>query len=185
MLCASCCPSTRKGGNCVFGYTNQDVYPEGVDPQARPKRLHVRRVIHEPEAQVVRQIFELAAAGCGLRAIAHRLNDAGALAPRPRRIGRPRGWAPSSLRAVLHRDLYRGRIVWNQRKKRNEWGQVRVTVRETSDWVAVEAPTLRIVPEALWQAAHARLAGTRAAYLRGTGGHLWGGRRMGARGATS
>lgn len=62
----------------MFGYTNQD---EGVNPQARPKRLHVRRVIHEPEAQVVRQIFELAAAGCGLRAIAHRLNDAGAGAP--------------------------------------------------------------------------------------------------------
>jgi site-specific DNA recombinase len=131
-------------------------------------------VIHEPEAEVVRQIFTLSAAGCGLRAIAHRLNAAGALAPRPRRTGRPRGWAPSSLRAVLHTDLYRGRIVWNRRKKRNEWGQVRVTAREASDWVEVEVPALRIVAEDLWQAAHSRLAGTRVAYLRGTGGHLWG-----------
>jgi site-specific DNA recombinase len=90
-------------GGSVFGYTNQDVYPAGIDPQARPKRLHVIRVINEPEAEVVRQIFTLAAAGCGLRTIAHQLNAEGALAPRPRRVGRPRGWAPSSLRAVLHR----------------------------------------------------------------------------------
>jgi site-specific DNA recombinase len=158
-------------GGCVFGYANQDVHPEGGDPQARPKRLHVIRVINEPEAEVVRQIFTLAAAGCGLRTIAHQLNAAGTLAPRPRRIGRPRGWAPSSLRAVLHRD-YRGRIVWNRRKKRDEWGRVQVTARDPSEWVEVEDARLRIVAEDLWRAAHERLAGTRAAYLRGTGGHL-------------
>jgi len=161
-------------GGCVFGYTNQDVFPEGADLGQRPKRLYVTRVINEPEAAVVRQIFELAAAGCGLRAIAHRLNEVDALAPRPRRVGRPRGWAPSSLRAVLHRELYRGRLVWNQRQKRDQWGLKHVTPRDRSEWVEGEATHLRIVSEELWQAAHARLAGTRAAYLRGTGGQLWG-----------
>ena len=161
-------------GGCVFGYTSRDVFPEGADLAQRPKRLHVTRVINEPEAAVIRQIFALAAAGSGLRTIAHRLNAEGALAPRPRRIGRARGWAPSSLRAVLHRELYRGRLVWNQRQKRDQWGLKHVTPRDPSEWVAVDAPALRIVAEDLWQAAHARLAGTRAAYLRGTGGHLWG-----------
>jgi hypothetical protein len=35
-----------------------------------------------------------------------------------------KGWAPSSVREVLHHPLYRGEIVWNQTKKRNAWGQV-------------------------------------------------------------
>jgi site-specific DNA recombinase len=161
-------------GACAFGYRNQDVFPPGADLSQRPKRLYVTRVIHEPEAQVVRRIFELAAAGRGLRAMAHQLNAEGALAPRPRRRGRPRGWAPSSLRAVLHRELYRGHLVWNQRQKRDQWGLKHVMPRDPSDWVEGEAPALRIVSEELWQSAHARLAGTRAAYLRGTGGRLWG-----------
>jgi site-specific DNA recombinase len=167
----------RQGQVCggrVFGYTNVDVYPEGSDPQARPKRLYVRRVIHEREAAVVREIFALAAAGRGLRAIAHHLNAAGALAPLPRQAGRPRGWAPSSIWAVLHRELYRGHLTWNRTKKRNEWGHKQQSPRDPSEWVCEEDPTLRIVPEELWQATQARLAGTRAAYLRGTGGQLWG-----------
>src|SRR5262249_32938555 len=108
----------------------QDVFLTAGDPQMRPKREYVTRIIHEPEAAVVRELFELAANGLGLRAIAHRLNDAGALAPRPRRRGRPRRWAPSSVRAVLHRSLYRGRPVWNQKKKRDAWGQVHPTSRD-------------------------------------------------------
>src|SRR5262249_59230212 len=41
------------------------------------------------------------------------------------------------------------------------------------EWLSVEAPGLRIVPEELWAAAHARRAKTRAAYLRPKGGQLW------------
>jgi recombinase len=107
-------------GGRVFGYVNEDVFSAGTDPQARPKRLYARRVIHEREAAVVREILELAAAGRGLRAIAHQLNDAGALAPLRRQARRPRGWAPSSLWAVLHRELSRGRLTWNHAKKRTE-----------------------------------------------------------------
>jgi hypothetical protein len=48
-----------------------------------------------------------------------------------------------------------------------------VRVRE-SEWIAVTDERLRIVPERLWKAAHDRLDRTRAAYLRQTGGKLWG-----------
>ena len=53
------------GGRC-FGYRNRDVC-EGTDAHGRPRRSHVRREIHEAEAAVVRRIFELCAAGTGIR----------------------------------------------------------------------------------------------------------------------
>ncbi|MCH2279877.1 MAG: recombinase family protein, partial [Vicinamibacterales bacterium] len=73
---------------------------------------------------MVREIFELCAGGEGLKGVAKRLNAAGAPAPRAQQ-GRRSGWAPSSVREVLHRSLYRGEIVWNRTKKRDAWGQKR------------------------------------------------------------
>jgi len=81
-------------GGRVFGYLNRDVYPAGAALTSRPKRLYVERVVHEPEAAVVRRIFELYASGMGLRSIAHRLNDEGALAPLPRRPAAPGAGPP-------------------------------------------------------------------------------------------
>jgi site-specific DNA recombinase len=43
-----------------------------------------------------------------------------------------------------------------------------------SEWIIREAPALRIVPEELWRAAHERIGRTRQAYLRSTGGKLYG-----------
>jgi len=161
-------------GGRVFGYHNRDVYSAGADPTSRPTRCYVERVVHEPEAAVVRRIFERYASGIGLRTIAHRLNDEGALAPLPRRTGRPRGWAPSSVRAALYRELYRGVIVWNRTKKRDEWGCKKQTPRDPSEWVREPDATLRIVSDEAWQAVHDRLASARQAYLRGTQGQVWG-----------
>ena len=64
--------------------------------------------------------------------------------------------------------------MWNKRKKRDQWGITRVRPRPVEEWVRRDAPELRIVEEALWQAAHQRIAGTRQTYLRGTAGRLWG-----------
>jgi hypothetical protein len=46
--------------------------------------------------------------------------------------------------------------------------------RPAAEWLTVEAPACRIVDETLWQAAQARLTQSRSAYLRWTGGVLWG-----------
>jgi site-specific DNA recombinase len=148
------------GGQC-FGYTNVRV--DG----------HVERRINEAEAAVIRKIFEWCAAGHGQIAISHRLNEEHAIAPRAQQ-GRPMAWASSSVREVLRRPLYRGQIVYNKSKKRNAWGQVKTQSRPESEWITVPAPALRIVPDALWKAAHARLETTRQSYLRATGGQLHG-----------
>ena len=59
-------------------------------------------------------------------------------------------------------------------KKRDQWGLKKYVERPESEWLRQSAPELRIVPEALWNVAHARLATFRAAYLRSTNGQLHG-----------
>lgn len=141
------------GGRC-FGYDNHEVHgPNG-------ERSHVEQRINETEAAIVRSIFELAADGIGQVQIAKRLNAEGMPAPRAQQ-GRPCAWVQSSIHAVLFRERYRGEIVWNKTRKRDRWGQTRVSDRPETDWLRVPAPQLRIVPESLWRAAHARIAAAR------------------------
>ena len=78
------------------------------------------------------------------------------------------------MREVLFRSLYRSEIVWTRTRKRDQWGQSRRSERTKADWVHVPAPELRIVPEPLWKAAHARLTAARAVYIKGTNGRRFG-----------
>ncbi len=149
-------------GGRVFGYDN-----------VRQATGGVVRVINQDEAAVVRRIFQLCAEGHGITPIAKQLNAERAPCPRAQQ-GRPSGWAPSSVREVLHRALYRGEIVWNKTRKRDAWGQTKQQPRPEAEWLRIDRPELRIIDETLWRAAHARIARVRAVYLRGTKGQLWG-----------
>jgi len=152
------------GGAC-FGFDNREVR----DPEGR--RLHVERVVNEAEAATVRRIFEAAAGGLGFKRIAGTLNAAGVVSPRPR-TGGHRSWTSSSVRTILFNETYRGRLVWGRRRKRDAWGQRRQSIQPSEQWVEIDAPHLRIVPEVLWEAAHLRIAGDRGAF----GGKTPGGR---------
>ena len=154
------------GGAC-FGYRNVEILGPGG------KRSHVTREVEPGEAAVIVSIFERCASGSGLTTIAKQLNDEHALSPRAQQ-GRPGGWAPSSVREVLHRPLYRGELVWNRTRKRNTWGVKACADRPSADWIRLPVPELRIVSDDLWSRAHHRLADARSAYLRGTRGHLHG-----------
>ena len=149
-------------GGRVFGYDN-----------VRRDTGGVVRVINETEAAVVRDIYAQYAQGHGLRQIAHQLNATGAVCPRSQQ-GRPNGWAPSSIRELLHRPLYRGEVVWNRTRKRNRWGQVQQQGRAEAEWLRKPAPELRIVPAELARAVDGRLDRNKTQYLRTTGGRLWG-----------
>jgi site-specific DNA recombinase len=154
-------------GGRVFGYDNIDVVgPDG-------KRSHVERRVNGEEAAIVRRIFQLCADGAGYPRIARTLNDAQAPAPRPQ-CGRPAGWAPSSVREILKRPLYRGEIVWNRTRKRDRWGQHRAKGRSATEWIRLPAPNLRIVSDELWHAAHDRLQTVRERYLTATSGRVYG-----------
>ena len=154
-------------GGRVFGYRNVTVtLPDG-------RRSHVERRIDDGEAAIVREIFARCAEDWGFTRIAKTLNDRGVPSPRPQQ-GRPSGWVASSIRSVLFRELYRGVIVWNRTQKRDGRGRVKFQRKAASDWLRIDAPALRVVADAEWRAAHARLTTARDAYLCGTNGRLWG-----------
>ncbi len=147
----------------VYGYNNVEMLSEpGVDGQR--KRLYVRREINPAEAATVRRIFELCAAGKGLTRIAKALNGEGVAAPRQS----TRGWAPTAIREMLYRPLYRGQIVWNKSQKTSRGGTKKQCRLPEDKWLCVDAPELRIVTEDLWQAAHARLRQAQDVFVRGT-----------------
>ena len=144
-------------GGRVFGYDNVRVHG------------HVDRRINDEHAAILLRIFRWCADGMGYSRIAKQLNAERAPSPRPQQ-GRPSGWSPSSVREVLHRSLYRGEIVWAKTRKRDAEGKTAPTDRPVSEWLRVDRPELRIVPDDLWDAAHARLDTARAAYDRQTHG---------------
>jgi site-specific DNA recombinase len=151
------------GGRC-FGYQNREVTgPDG-------RRSHVEREVIQSEADVVRTIFTLCAEGYGKAAIAKLLNERHDPSPQSQQ-GRPMGWAPSSVREVLYRDLYRGEVIYGKTRKVGPGKQV---ARPEAEWIRMAAPDARIVSDADWQAAHVRLTATRETYLRTTDGRVWG-----------
>src|SRR5207249_11715265 len=58
-----------------------------------------------------------------------------------------------------------GRRIWNKTKKRDTWGQEHRQNRPLNEWLTIDAEALRIVPEAVWNAAHNRLQQRRAIYV--------------------
>lgn len=70
------------------------------------------RVVNQQQAAVVRRVFEMYSSKMGLTTIAKALNADGIPAPRTNS-----GWAPSAIREMLYRPLYRGQIVRNEYQK--------------------------------------------------------------------
>jgi site-specific DNA recombinase len=166
-------------GGRTFGYRNVDVF-HGTDAHGRPLRSHVDREIDGAQAQTVRHLFELYTSGLGLKAIAIRLNGEQVPSPPPfvwkdkSKVPPLTQWAPSTVRAILKRDLYHGVVVWNRSKKRDDWGQVDQKPRPELDWMKMEREDLRIVPEELWQRAASRRRDTEGHALRFASGRLSG-----------
>jgi site-specific DNA recombinase len=166
-------------GGRVFAYRNQDVI-SGTDAHGRPIRSHVERVIEPAEAAVVLRIFQLYDSGEGLKKIAKILTAEGALAPKPfirrdpTKVQPLRGWAPSTIRAILTRELYHGVSIWNKSRKRDDWGQKHQQPRPQSEWKSIPLEHLRIIPEDLWQRVQQRRQETEGRAARFASGRLSG-----------
>jgi Recombinase/Integrase core domain len=148
-------------GGKVYGYDNIEVHSSETGTDGGPRRLHVIRQVNREQAEVVRRIFTLSAGGMRITRIAKTLN-ADQVAP-PRRA---RGWAPTAIREIVYRPLYRGEVVWNRMKKRDQWGVKKYAKRSESEWMHQEAPELRIVTDEVWRQAHERLERARTVYVR-------------------
>ncbi len=135
-------------GGTVYGYRNVR------------QADHVELAIDPTEAAVVRRIFDAIAQGDGFARIAQAFNREG--------IPGPRGgtWSMTGVRPIVFRETYRGHLLYGRTRWVDRGGtKVKVDVPER-EWQSAEAPALRIVSEAAWAAAHARLERTRQTYGR-------------------
>jgi site-specific DNA recombinase len=159
-------------GGRLFGYWNKKV-DKGTDAHGNKLYSHTERRIEPKEAAIVRRIFQLYASGLGGKAIAKRLNNEGAQAPKPfvrkdpTKVQPVRGWSPATVRAILCRELYRNVVVWNRSRKRDDWRQINQQPRPMSEWIELPVnEDLRVVSDELWKCAQSRRADTEGKQLR-------------------
>jgi site-specific DNA recombinase len=146
---------------------------------------HTEWRINAEQAAVIVGIYSCYRDGYGHACIAKTLNGVpryanllaeyfnGVAPPRPRQGNRGTGsWSASAIYEILHCERYGGIIPFGEYRTVYKGGTA-TTVRQ-KEFLRVERPELRIVPEPLWAAVQARLAAVRASYLRTQGGKLFG-----------
>jgi hypothetical protein len=122
------------------------------------------REIHPEQAAIVQRIFRAFVAGVSPKAIGRTLNTEG--------IAGPMGvaWSPSTIHGhagrgtgILNNELYIGRLVWNRQHyvKDPDTGKRLARAKPADTWIMVDVPHLRIVEDALWQAAKTRQESSR------------------------
>ena len=141
------------GGGNAYGYA----VVKQLDARGEPIRGD--REIIEEQAEIVRRIFREYVAGKGPQRIAADLNRDGVASPTGKR------WSDTTIRGnrvigsgILNCELYVGVIRWNrQRQMKNpETGRRVLRLNPESEWIRIEVPELRIIPQDLWDAAKAR-----------------------------
>ena len=143
----------KSGGGLCYGY--HVVKHTGADGEP----IRGERTICEAEAEIIRRVFREFAAGVSPRAIARRLSSEG--------IPGPDGalWTNSTLRGhaargtgFINNELYVGKLVWNRLRyiKDPATGKRVSRINPREKWITTDVPELRIVDDALWQAAKAR-----------------------------
>ncbi|MDO9487581.1 MAG: recombinase family protein, partial [Sphingomonadaceae bacterium] len=152
----------KVAGGRAYGYRNEWLTDEHDQPIMTKKGQASGLCIDEEAAKIIRRIFRMFANGESSIAIAKVLNS--------ERIPSPRGqqWNASTIRGdpkklvgILNNPLYRGELVWNRRQWRrnpeDEHRRRQYQLRSEDAWIRVEAPDLRIVDEASWEAVQLEL----------------------------
>lgn len=99
-------------------------------------------IIHEPEAKIVRQMYDLYLnQGMGFFAIARQLNEDGI----PSRHNKE--WSIRSVKLLLTNPVYKGTFVWNRvdssKKKR--------TIKDDKDWIVIDDCLPVIIDKNTWE----------------------------------
>jgi site-specific DNA recombinase len=131
-------------GSKIFGYDNVPV------PGASGKKLYTLRRPNPVQAAIIRRIFETYAEGVGSVRIARVLNAEGVPAPRPK------GWSQTGIRGIVQNPIYRGEVLWGRIKTVVRRGRDHNEVRPEAEWLRLDAPELRLVPEELWERVQTR-----------------------------
>ena len=159
-------------GGAPYGYRSRPVHADKPgDPPGTGPVVGFELVVHPEEAKVVRRVFREYAGGKSPRAIAADLNAAGVAPPGAAwrdRQGVRCTWTHSAIQGsrkrgtgVLHQRKYVGELVWNRSTwlRDPERGGRRVRRDQAEqEWVEVQADSIRIVPDKLWERVQERLA---------------------------
>lgn len=134
------------GGRC-YGY------------RSRKDSDGTRLEIYEPEAIIVRRVFNLYADGLSLKAIAKKLNADGVQSPQPQQGRISRSWCHTTIRQILRNERYLGKVVWSRKHKVRDPRTGRRVFRKKEGEAPVfgaDQPELKIVSENLWRAVEDR-----------------------------
>jgi DNA invertase Pin-like site-specific DNA recombinase len=124
-----------------FGYRGQR------QPEVKGESPGTLWVIHEAEAAVVRNMFQMRHDGFSAAGIAARLQELGILPPGYRRCKGKPFWRAASVYRILSNAIYRGVFVWNGSSYIKAKSRKR---HKEANEVEFERPKLRIVEDELW-----------------------------------
>lgn len=124
-----------------FGYTNKREFDQAGN------HIGSNWAINEPNAAVVREVFERRAKGQSMHAIARWLNDSGVKPSRNSRDGAPAIWRPARVKNILQNTIYRGVFVWHGSSTIKYKAKQKGVDPETKEF---SRPALRLVSDELW-----------------------------------
>ncbi|MCK4431109.1 MAG: recombinase family protein, partial [Candidatus Aminicenantes bacterium] len=123
----------RNGGYAVYGYKNVRVFDDKKNPKTKYE-------INEPEAKIVKLIFELYVKGNGLKNVTMYLNENGY---KPRSGTK---WSKTPISNILRNETYIGWTVFNKRDKKTYGKQF----KPRSQWVIIKNTHEPIISEDLF-----------------------------------
>ena len=132
------------GGIIPYGYRKQGLRDEA------------EYIIHEKEAEVVRDVFRLyTQERLSLRGVANHLTDRKIPTPKKRRAT----WGKSTIRKILVNELYAGVYWWGKtRKEKRGFQQKGTLVKQPKEkWIRLDQPNIALVDKKTWETAQKRL----------------------------
>ena len=165
----------KSGGGNSYGY---DVVKR-LDPNG--ELIRGDRSINDAQASVIQRIFRDYVAGKSAKRITTELNKEGIEAP----TGGTWGFStingnPKRGTGILNNELYIGKLIWNRQRfiKDPDTGKRQARPNPESEWIVQEVPEMRVIDDALWQAAKKRQKSCQIVRSDSTTTQLWERRRQ-------
>ncbi len=165
----------KSGGGNSYGY---DVVKR-LD--ANGELIRGDRSINDAQASVIQRIFRDYVAGKSAKRITTELNKEGIEAP----TGGTWGFStingnPKRGTGILNNELYIGKLIWNRQRfiKDPDTGKRQARPNPESEWIVQDVPEMRVIDDALWQAAKERQKSCQIVRSDSTTTQLWERRRQ-------
>ena len=136
-------------GGRTYGFRSEPVYGDRVDPHDNLITIGYRLFIDKAEANILRELFQLFAAGKCEKSIAKELN----------RKYSGQNWRPNTIYTMLRNTRYVGQFTFNRRewRKNPATGRRVYRWRPEAQWETQTFKNLRIIDHEIWEKVQLRL----------------------------